>query len=151
MTGSLDFRIFLLGDGTARDLFDLFSNMPFIIVTGSGDEKVAVEVMKSGASDYLIKDNHGGYLTVFPTTLEKAILRRQADEELTQYRETLEEMVAERTAELKDANNQLEAEILERKQAEQTLRYQAKLLENVSDAVVSTDSSFQILTWNKAA
>lgn len=142
---------FLLGDGTARDLFDLFSNMPFIIVTGSGDEKVAVEVMKSGASDYLIKDNHGGYLTVFPTTLEKAIFRRQADEELTQYRETLEEMVAERTAELKDANNQLEAEILERKQAEQTLRYQAKLLENVSDAVVSTDSSFQILTWNKAA
>ena len=30
---------------------------PFIIITGRGDETVAVEVMKSGASDYIIKNS----------------------------------------------------------------------------------------------
>ncbi|HLP76736.1 MAG TPA: response regulator, partial [Candidatus Paceibacterota bacterium] len=29
---------------------------PFIIITGQGDERVAVEMMKSGARDYLVKD-----------------------------------------------------------------------------------------------
>ena len=31
------------------------------------------------------------------------------------------------------------------------IRYQAQLLENVTDAVVSTDSEFNILSWNRAA
>lgn len=30
--------------------------VPFVVVTGQGDEKVAVEVMKQGALDYVIKD-----------------------------------------------------------------------------------------------
>src|SRR5437899_997137 len=29
---------------------------PFIIITGQGDERVAVEMMKRGARDYLVKD-----------------------------------------------------------------------------------------------
>ena len=31
-------------------------DIPFIIITGHGDERVAVEMMKTGAMDYLIKD-----------------------------------------------------------------------------------------------
>jgi PAS domain S-box-containing protein len=42
-------------------------------------------------------------------------------------------------------------ELAERKQAEEELRYQADLLENVSDAIISTDSNFNIRSWNKAA
>jgi PAS domain S-box-containing protein len=42
-------------------------------------------------------------------------------------------------------------DITERKQAEERLRYQAALLENVSDAIISTDNEFNILTWNRAA
>jgi PAS domain S-box-containing protein len=42
-------------------------------------------------------------------------------------------------------------EITERRQAEEQLRYQADLLAQVSDAIISTDDSFLIKSWNAAA
>jgi PAS domain S-box-containing protein len=42
-------------------------------------------------------------------------------------------------------------DITDRKQAEDVLRYQAKLLDNIFDAIVSTDASFRVKTWNKGA
>ncbi|MDD5701443.1 MAG: PAS domain S-box protein [Dehalococcoidales bacterium] len=39
----------------------------------------------------------------------------------------------------------------ERHQAEEKLKYQAMLLENISDAVISTDMDEKIISWNKAA
>lgn len=42
-------------------------------------------------------------------------------------------------------------DISQRKQAERQLRYQADLLQNVSDAVIATNMNFTILSWNKAA
>ncbi|GAB4456908.1 MAG: hypothetical protein Kow0070_07890 [Anaerolineales bacterium] len=41
--------------------------------------------------------------------------------------------------------------VTEKKRAEDTLRYQANLLENVSDAVIATDARFVIQSWNKGA
>lgn len=37
------------------------------------------------------------------------------------------------------------------KEREEQLHYQARLLDNVSDAVISTDMSFRIKSWNRAA
>lgn len=42
-------------------------NLPVIVLTGQGDEQVAVEMMKSGAADYLLKGK------IEPKTLSKAI------------------------------------------------------------------------------
>jgi PAS domain S-box-containing protein len=42
-------------------------------------------------------------------------------------------------------------DITERKRAEDQLRYQAMLLDNVSDVVYSTDLTFRIVSWNKVA
>lgn len=42
-------------------------------------------------------------------------------------------------------------DITARKQAEAQVRYQAGLLESVSDAVVASDAQYQITVWNKAA
>lgn len=39
-----------------QQLADVGIHIPFIIITGQGDERVAVEMMKSGARDYLVKD-----------------------------------------------------------------------------------------------
>jgi PAS domain S-box-containing protein len=42
-------------------------------------------------------------------------------------------------------------DITDRKQAEQQIRYQADLLNNVSDAIMATDRQFRIQYWNAAA
>ena len=42
-------------------------------------------------------------------------------------------------------------DLTERKKIEKQLYYQANLLENVSDAVISTDNEFRIVSWNQAA
>ena len=45
--------------------------VPFIIITGQGDERVAVEMMKRGALDYLVKDAH--FLELLPEIVQRAI------------------------------------------------------------------------------
>lgn len=42
-------------------------------------------------------------------------------------------------------------DITEQKRAEEHIRYQASLLEKVSDSIISTDENFRIRTWNRAA
>jgi diguanylate cyclase (GGDEF)-like protein/PAS domain S-box-containing protein len=56
---------------------------------------------------------------------------RDTDEELRQYRPQLEQLVAERTVELIKVNQQLQQEILECKQAEDTLKQQQEILHTI--------------------
>jgi PAS domain S-box-containing protein len=46
---------------------------------------------------------------------------------------------------------QVQNELTERKQTEEQLRYQAHLLANVNDAVIATDTQFNLTSWNHAA
>ena len=50
---------------------------PAIMVTGSGNEKVAVEALKLGASDYLVKDIEGGFLELLPTVIEQVLAKQK--------------------------------------------------------------------------
>jgi len=86
-TNKFDIAIvdYLLGDGTAFDIFDSIKDIPFIITTGAGDEGVAVRAMKAGASDYFIKDGERNYLKVLPATVENVIKHRKAEEKLKKY------------------------------------------------------------------
>lgn len=52
---------------------------PFIIITGQGDERVAVEMMKQGAADYLVKG--GDFLELMPAVVERAIARIRREKE----------------------------------------------------------------------
>ncbi|MBW2707464.1 MAG: PAS domain S-box protein, partial [Deltaproteobacteria bacterium] len=63
----------------------------------------------------------------------------------------LKKQVRARTSELTVINKSLENEIDERRRAEEKLRYQATLLENVSDAVIAVDMDFKIRSWNDTA
>jgi len=117
-----------LGDGNALELFPYLAGTPLIIITGIGSEEIAVNAMKLGAYDYLIKDLKSNHLKVLPITIAKAIDKKQALDELENYKARLEDLVVERTAELMHLNEKLIQEIEERKKTE------AKLTEALSKA-----------------
>lgn len=64
---------------------------PTVMVTGSGNERVAVEALKLGASDYLVKDVDGGFLHLLPTVIEQAMLKQRILSEKQQALNALEQ------------------------------------------------------------
>ncbi len=75
----------------------------------------------------------------------EALMRKRNDEELTKYREHLEELVDERTTQLRTTNEQLQREITERKRAEDRLKESEEwfraLVESTSDWVWEVDAN----------
>lgn len=68
-----------LTDGVALDLLPDCGAAPMIIVTGMGDEEIAVRALKAGVYDYLVKDQDRNYLKVLPLTVENAFRRQQLE------------------------------------------------------------------------
>jgi signal transduction histidine kinase len=63
------------------------ATVPVVMVTGQGDERVAVQAMRAGASDYVIKGS--GYLTTLPTVIRKVLQQHElALENARLYAET---------------------------------------------------------------
>src|SRR5688572_11448721 len=64
-----------LQDIEGRELVNHLSSIgrpvPFIVITGQGDERVAVEMMKRGALDYLVKDVR--FIEFLPTVVRRAL------------------------------------------------------------------------------
>ena len=80
-----------LGDGTAFEIINLMENIPFIFITGGGDEETAVKALQEGAFHYMIKDQYRNYLKVLPSTIEKALLHKQSEEQRLQAENELRE------------------------------------------------------------
>jgi DNA-binding response OmpR family regulator len=66
-----DFGLDIIRSLAARE-----SSPPSIIVIGEGNELVAVEAMKLGATDYLIKDVNRRYLELLPAVIEQALQKQ---------------------------------------------------------------------------
>ena len=60
--------------------------IPTIIVTGAGNEEIAVEATKMGAYDYVVKAVDLGYLQTLPSVIQKSLARRRMEEELKEAR-----------------------------------------------------------------
>jgi sigma-B regulation protein RsbU (phosphoserine phosphatase) len=54
---------------------------PTIMITGAGSEMIAVEALKLGARDYLVKDVEGGYLDLLPTVITHVLTQERLLEE----------------------------------------------------------------------
>src|SRR5579859_1740204 len=68
-----------LPDGNGLDALEAVPargyQLPIVMVTGRGDERVAAQAIQRGAIDYLVKT--GDYLRILPAMIEKAV-RTQA-------------------------------------------------------------------------
>ncbi len=134
--------------------------VPVIILTGQGSEAVAVQAMKSGAQDYLLKGaiSRQELPRAVHNAVEKVALRRKVEErtaELGRANDALqtmygeqEELVRQRTAELSRANEELKREIrvrqlIEEERAmllvrEQEARKQAEEANRIKDEFLAT-------------
>jgi len=82
-----------------------YSHLAFLMITGVDDIQVGVEAMKRGADDYLVKPLQ---LEVVMASLERALEKKRLQQEVENYRRHLEEMVGERTQQLRSALLQIE-------------------------------------------
>lgn len=84
----LDFN---LPDINAKEIIQIISNMNldihFVIITGQGDERTAVEMMKKGAKDYIVKDP--SFIDFFPTIINKIINEIYREEKLKEAEKAL--------------------------------------------------------------
>lgn len=78
----------------------LYPSLAFLMATGVDDIRVGIEAMKNGADDYLVKPLQ---LDVLIASLERALKKKRLEQEVENYRRHLEEMVEERTEQLKSA------------------------------------------------
>ncbi|MEN6405297.1 MAG: hybrid sensor histidine kinase/response regulator [Thermoguttaceae bacterium] len=62
---------------------------PTIMVTGTGNERIAVEAMKLGLSDYLVKDLEGGFVNVLPLVVQRVIAQQNTLVEKQQMEQEL--------------------------------------------------------------
>jgi signal transduction histidine kinase len=91
-------------------------DVPIIVMTGVDDEAFALNTLRNGIQDYLVKGQASA--RQISSAIRYAIERKRMETELQKERGRLEERVRERTAELSTANRDLQAEIVRRQQAE---------------------------------
>ena len=123
---------YFLGDGNAFDILELKIDIPIIVTTGTGSEEIAVQALKMGAYDYLIKDIDGFYLKMLPITVQNALHRFESEKELNKYHTNLEALIQQKTAELKK-------EIEINKEVSEDLLKMNMIFKNSNDVTFMTD------------
>ena len=113
------------GFSTFFSVRSVVPDVPIIILTGVDDEELAIQAVREGAQDYLVKSHIDMHL--FLRAMQYAIERHRIEEALRRATGELELRVKERTAELTLANQELQREIEERTQAQSQLVQAAKM------------------------
>jgi two-component sensor histidine kinase/CheY-like chemotaxis protein len=109
---------------TFTKVYSQAPDIPIVVLTGLEDEKLAIEAVKKGAQDYLVKGQVDSNL--LKRSIIYAIERKQTAKELKKYRYHLEELVEKRTAELNKINKQLKKEITDHERAEDQIKASLK-------------------------
>ncbi len=116
---------FVGGIDVIRTLTAKKSLLPTIMVTGEGNELVAVEALKLGVSDYIVKDADMKYLDLLPSVIDQVLYKQQMIRERQHMVEAVRE--SEERYRLLFENNPIPSMVYDL----QTLRFMA-----VNDAAV---------------
>lgn len=104
------------------------ADMPIIVMTGQGDEQLAVEIMKAGATDYLAKGRMSS--EVLASSVRHALRMHQVEMQATEAK-------------------------AQRRQAETALRQNERLLaitlKSIGDAVIAADANGHVTFMNTVA
>ncbi|HYG35171.1 MAG TPA: PAS domain S-box protein [Clostridia bacterium] len=115
-----------LPDGYCTELLDEARDTPFILLTGTLEEQLALRTLEHGADDYLPKDSQQRYLEALPFALEKALYRHRSREKELRLTQQLRE-------------------------SERNLRMQVELIALSHDAVIVRRLGGEIVSWNQGA
>ena len=92
----------------SKKLVDEKIPLPLVILTGRGSEQLAVEALKAGVDDYIIKGPGPGYLELLPLVLPEVVrrhgdrlARKQAEEELRKINDELKHFAHDVSHDLK--------------------------------------------------
>lgn len=93
---------------------EICPDVPVIIISGAVGEETAVELLKNGATDFVLKDRLKRLVPAFHRAMrevESREARRKAEADLRALNEQLEQRVAERTRELWEKNTIMEEDL----------------------------------------
>ena len=99
---------------------------PVIMVSANGSEKIAVEALKGGAHDYLVKDS--GYLTLLPKAVERAIEKNLMEIKLSKSERKNRELFEN----VLDSKNRLQA-----------------MFDGIEDIIYEVNKDFEIIRANR--
>ncbi|NBB85522.1 MAG: PAS domain S-box protein [Bacteroidetes bacterium] len=132
--------------------------VPVVFVSGAIGEARAIETLKEGATDYVLKDHLSRLAPAVRRALAEAAeqrARKAAEAALQRAHDQLEQKVAERTAELQETNTALEEEIEERKRIAEALRESeaqlTRVIDSAIDAIINIDAELRITLFNQSA
>jgi signal transduction histidine kinase len=108
--------------------------LPILVLTGYNDEQTALNAIREGAQDYLIKGQTDKNLLT--CSIKYAVERKKTENALNKLNDTLERQVLERTSHVTSVNEALRIEIVERKRAEEALQ-QAKAVAEAANGAKS--------------
>jgi two-component sensor histidine kinase/CheY-like chemotaxis protein len=121
--------------------------VPVIVLTGLDSQDLALDAVRRGAQDYLVKGQMDG--DRLARSIRYAIERKQIQEALTGARDELEGRVEDLT----EANIQLQSEVNERRRAETQLLRRNRELLSLQSAIAATAASLDLqfvldtVTW----
>ena len=134
-------------------LGDVAPSVPIVVLTNVKDDELALEAIRQGAQDYLVKRQL--HHEVLARAIRYAIERKRSEEALKHINETLEEQVSDRTQALLQANHKLIGEINHRQSIETRVLMEKQLAEvalhAIGDAVIVIDRGRRVQSLNPAA
>ena len=139
-----------LGDGTGLELLEFvrerYPALPFVLVTGRGDETIASDAIGRGVSDYLPKDHDDGEATLLANRVTQAVAKSVYRHQLAEQRDALKilnEIVRH------DIRNALQlvvanADMLDGHTDEEGETYRNRILESTREVIEITNTARDI-------